>query len=276
MKGRLVAFCLFMAAGSAVAQSFDHEHRAWTELLRKHVVLLDGGKASRVNYAGLARDREALMSYREALSRVPVHEFDRWSKGQQLAFLINGYNAAAITKILTRYPRIGSIWDFGRVFGNPFKDRFVRLLGKDLSLDDIEHDRIRGEGRYNERRIHFAVNCAAIGCPALREEAYVARRLDAQLEEQTRRFLSDRSRNRYDPASGRLEVSRIFDWFKEDWTSGYRGFNGASRPVLSREEFLANYAELLADVPEHRRLIRMQRAPLSFLDYDWGLNDVNP
>jgi hypothetical protein len=276
MKGRLAALCLLLAAASAAAQGFDHEHRAWTELLRKHVVLMDDGKASRVDYASFARDREVLVSYLEALSKVPDHEFKHWSKGQQLAFLINAYNAAAVTKILTRHPRIGSIWDFGRVFGNPFKDRFVRLLGKELSLDDIEHDWIRAEGRFNEPRIHFAVNCAAIGCPMLREEAYVAARLDAQFEEQARRFLSDRSRNRFDPASGRLEVSRIFDWFKEDWTSGYRGFNGASQPVRSREEFLANYAELLADVPEHRRLIRMQRAPLSFLDYDWGLNDVSP
>jgi len=274
----IIAALLLLALPSAdaAASAIDHEHRAWTQLLRKHVVLLDGGTASRVNYAGLGKDREALKSYREALSQVPDHEFKRWSKGQQLAFLINAYNAAAIAKILTRYPRIGSIWDFGRLFGNPFKDRFVRLLGGELSLDDIEHDWIRGEGRYNEPRIHFAVNCAAIGCPALREEAYVADRLDAQLEEQTRRFLSDRSRNRYDPASGRLEASRIFDWFKDDWSSGYRGFMGTSQPVRSREEFLANYAELLADAPEHRSLIRAQRAPLSFLDYDWGLNDVNP
>ena len=120
---------LALPSADAAASAIDHEHRAWTQLLRKHVVLMDGGKASRVDYAGLARDREALMSYREALSQVPDHEFKRWSKGQQLAFLINAYNAAAIAKILTRYPRIGSIWDFGRLFGNPFKDRFVRLLG---------------------------------------------------------------------------------------------------------------------------------------------------
>ena len=68
--------------------------------------------------------------------------------------------------------------------------------------------------------MHFAVNCASIGCPMLREEAYVAERLDAQLEEQARRFLSDRSRNRFNAESGALEVSKIFDWFKEDWASG--------------------------------------------------------
>jgi hypothetical protein len=108
----------------------------------------------------------------------------------------------------------------------------------------------------------------------LREEAYVAERLDAQLEEQARRFLSDRSRNRYHAESGRLEVSRIFDWFMEDWTSGYRGFEGKSEPIRSREQYFAGYAALLADRPEHRKLIEDQKAELRFLDYDWALNDA--
>ena len=82
-----------------------------------------------------------------------------------------------------------------------------------MSLDGIEHDTIRKPGVYDDPRIHFAVNCASIGCPALRNEAYVADRLDAQLEDQTKRFLSDRSRNRYVPESNTLEVSKIFDWY---------------------------------------------------------------
>lgn len=274
----LVAALLLLALplGSAAAQSFDHEHRAWDALLKKHVVQIDGGKASRVRYDGFARDRVALKSYLASLSGASAQQFGSWTKARRMAFLINAYNAFMIEKILSRYPNIGSVWDFGKIFGNPFKDEFFMLLGAPYSLDRIEHDTLRKPGAYDEPRVHFAVNCASIGCPMLREEAYVAARLDAQLEEQTRRFLTDRSRNRFDPVSGQLEVSKIFEWYKVDWTSGYRGFKGASRLIRSREQFLADYAELLADAPEHRRLIRMQRAPLSFLDYDWGLNDVNP
>lgn len=201
-------------------------------------------------------------------------EFDGWSKAQRAAFLINAYNAFTIEKILTRYPDIRSIWDFGKIFGNPFKDRYFMLLGSESSLDRIEHETLRKPGAYDEPRVHFAVNCASVGCPMLREEAYVAGRLEAQLEEQARRFLSDRSRNRYNPEAGLLEVSRIFDWFKEDWTSGYRGVDGRTIPIQTREQYFARYAALLADGPEHRKLVEDRKAPLRFLEYDWSLNDT--
>ena len=271
----LLVSCLLLvlSAGNALAQ-FDHSHLAWTALLKKHVVLLDGGKASQVRYAGFAQDRPALKQYLDSLSRVTQQELDGWSKAQQVAFLINAYNAYTVEKILTRYPDIRSIWDFGKVFGNPFKDRFFTLLGRGFTLDAIEHETLRKPGAYGEPRVHFAVNCASVGCPMLREEAYVAARLDAQLEEQARRFLSDRSRNRFHGESGRLEVSKIFDWFKEDWTSGYRGFEGRSAPIGSREQYFAGYAALLADRPEHRKLIEERKAPIRFLDYDWTLNDA--
>jgi hypothetical protein len=259
---------------AAEAQGFDHSHAAWTALLKKHVVLLEGGKASQVRYAEFANDRAALKRYLDTLSKVAPEEFNRWSKAQRAAFLINAYNAFTVEKILTRYPGIKSIWDFGKFFGNPFRDRFFTLLGGESSLDRIEHETLRKPGAYDEPRVHFAVNCASVGCPMLREEAYVAERLDAQLEEQAVRFLSDRSRNRYDAAAGRLEVSKIFDWFKEDWTSGYRGLEGRTAPIQSREEYLARYADHLADRPGHRQLIRDRKAALRFLDYDWALNDV--
>jgi len=271
----LVTFLALLALplGGAQAQ-VDHEYKAWTALLKKHVVVIDGGRASQVRYAGFQQDRAALKRYLQSLSSVTQQEFDGWSKAQKAAFLINAYNAFTVEKILTRYPEIKSIWDFGKIFGNPFRDRFFTLLGRESSLDRVEHETLRKPGVYDEPRVHFAVNCASIGCPMLREEAYVAERLDAQLEEQEWRFLSDRARNRYNPESGRLEVSSIFDWFKEDWTSGYRGLDGKTLPVQSREQYFARYAALLADRPEHRKLIQDQKAELRFLDYDWRLNDA--
>src|SRR5262245_35176971 len=246
---RLAAVLAVVALPFGAFAQFDHSHAAWTALLKKHVVLIEGGKASQVRYAALALDRSELRAYLDGLSKVSEAEFNGWSKAQQMAFLINAYNAFTVEKILTRYPEIKSIWDFGKVFGNPFKDRFFTLLGREFTLDGIEHQTLRRPGAYDEPRVHFAVNCASIGCPMLREEAYVATRLDAQLEEQTRRFLSDRSRNRYNAESARLEVSRIFDWFKEDWSSGFSGFDGKSEPVQSREQFFARYASQLTPDP---------------------------
>jgi hypothetical protein len=271
MRRWLTAIALSLAALPALAQ-FDHTHAAWTVLLKKHVVLLGDGKASQVRYADFAGDRPALKSYLGTLSKVSDAEFKAWTKTQRMAFLINAYNAFTIEKILTRYPDLKSIRDFGTVFGNPWKDKFFTLLGHEAYLDQVEHEMLRAKGVYGEPRVHFAVNCASIGCPMLREEAYVADRLDAQLEEQTRRFLSDRSRNRYNEQSGQLEVSKIFDWFKEDWTSGHAGLGSNAAPIASREQFFARYAQLLADKPDAQEKIARQKAGLAFLDYDWSLN----
>ena len=262
----LIALMLALPFARAHAQ-FDHRHQAWSELLKKHVVVIDGGKASQVRYAALAIDRAALKAYLASLSAVSDAGFRGWSKEQQLAFLINAYNAHMIELILTRYPNIKSVWDFGKLFNNPFKQRFITLLGREVHLDDIEHGMIRAKGVYDDPRIHFAVSCASIGCPMLLDEAYVADRLDQQLENQVVQFLSDRSRNRYNAERNALEVSEIFKWYAEDFSSGLKSIN-------SREQFFARYASLLADHSEHQKLIRDQKADIRFFGYHWGLNDA--
>jgi hypothetical protein len=235
-------------------------------------VVLNDGKASQVRYGEFAKDRTQLKAYLDSLSKVADGEFKAWTKPQQMAFLINAYNAFTIEKILTRYPDLKSIRDFGTVFGNPWKDKFFTLFGKPSYLDQIEHEILRAKGAYGEPRVHFAVNCASIGCPMLREEAYVADRLDAQLEEQTQRFLSDRTRNRFNERNGQLEVSKIFDWFKEDWESGNKGIGASAQPIESREQYFARYAKQLADRPDAQAKVAEQKAGLAFLEYDWALN----
>jgi hypothetical protein len=251
-----IAAALFFWAGAVFAQGFDHSHRAWDALLKKNVVLVEGGKASLVRYAAMAQERAVLKEYLDRLAQVGEAEFDGWTGMERMAFLINAYNAHTVEKVLTRYPEIQSIWDFGRIFRNPFKDRFFKLFGRPFSLDDIEHENLRKS--YREPRVHYALNCASISCPMLREEAYVADRLERQLEEQAARFLGDRSRNRF--AGGKLEVSRIFEWYGEDFEP--------------RAAYFARYAALLADEPAARKLIGEGKAPLAFLDYDWSLNDA--
>ncbi len=256
----LVAF----ASSPALAQ-FDHTHSDWNRLLSRHVVTAEDGYATRVRYRAFAKDRAALHGYLAALSRASESEFSTWSRPERLAFLINAYNAFTIEKVLSRYPDLLSIRDFGSVFGNPWKDRFFTLLGRMQNLDGIEHGMIRAPGVFDEPRIHFAVNCAATGCPALREEAYVAARLDAQLEAQTVRFLSDRSRNRIE--RGVLRISRIFDWYREDFSAGNRGWHATAG-------FVAQYARYLSDTEPERQSIRESRYAIEFLDYDWRLNDA--
>jgi hypothetical protein len=259
------------ATGTRAQAAFDHSHAAWTALLSRHVRMAADGKSSRVDYRGFAADRAALTAYLRTLSAVEAAEFRGWSKAQQYAFLANTYNAFTIEKVLTRYPDLKSIRDFGRVIGNPWKDRFFVLLGKPQSLDGIEHETMRAAGVYDEPRVHVAVNCASIGCPLLASRALTADGLDAQLEDLMRRFLSDRSRNRYNPDTGRLELSMIFDWYADDFRGGGRSFLGYAG-FSAVVEVGARYAELLADSAADRALLRAQKAPVTFLEYDWRLN----
>ncbi len=245
--------------------AFDHGHAAWHALLTRHVVVQDGGRATLVRYRGFAAERAVLQQYLAGVSAVSRAEYQQWSRPQRLAFLINAYNAFTVEKVLSRYPDLKSMRDFGRVFGNPWKDRFFTLFGAPQHLDGIEHETIRAPGAFDDPRIHFAVNCAAIGCPALREEAYTAANLDRQLDEQTARFLSDRRRNRHVP--GALEVSQIFEWYGGDFSGGQRG-------IHSLQQFFGQHAPLLADRDEDRQAIRSGRLPIRFLEYDWVLNDA--
>lgn len=270
MKKLLLFVAAIGLSFAARAQSFDHSHAAFTTLLKKHVVVVDGGKASKVKYAELKKEQPQLKAYLDSLSAVTEAEFNAWSKAQRMAFLINAYNGFTLELILQNYP-LKSIKDIGSdLFNNRWKKKFFKLFGQEWFLDKIEHETLRKPGAYNDARVHYAVNCASIGCPALREEAFTADKLDKQLEEQAVRFLSDKSRNRF--ASGKLEVSRIFDWFKVDWESGYTGFDGKTPAIKSREDYFARYAKALADNPADQQAIAAGKAPIAHLEYDWSLN----
>jgi hypothetical protein len=245
------------------AEAAAPDHQPWQQLLQSHVVVFRGGQATEVDYAGMSRDQVRLAAYLKTISAVTRTDFDRWPKDDQLAFLINAYNAWTVKLIVDADPGLESIRDLGSLLQSPWKKSFIPLLGETRSLDDIEHGLIRGSGRYGDPRIHFAVNCASIGCPALSPEAYVGSKLDRQLEQATRQFLADRTRNRLG-ASG-LEVSSIFRWYKEDFAAGWRG-------ARSLGAFLALYDDALGLGPKQKSQLAGGQMPISFLEYDWRLN----
>lgn len=248
----LLFFLLQPALGNA---DFDHSHRAWTTVLQKNVKII--GRASTVRYKALKNDFSELQEYLKAVGVVSSDEFNRFSDNEKLAFLINAYNAFTVKLIIDHYP-IKSIKDIGSVFSSPWNLKFFTLLGERRSLDNIEHDMIRKW--FNEPRIHFAVVCASVGCPALRNEAYLATEIDKQLDAASINFLSDQSRNRYLPENKRLEISSIFKWYGGDFIKKFG----------SLEAFLA---ERLTNIPEHQKIIREKKASVSYLDYDWSLNE---
>ena len=256
---------LNLANFAYAADSFDHSHKDFNDVLASHVRWNAAGTASSVDYAGLKADRAPLDRYTASLSGVSQAQFQKFNKLERRAFLINAYNAFTLQLILTKYPDLKSIKDLGSFFSSPWKKAFVPLLGQTRSLDDIEHVLLRGADDYDDPRIHFAVNCASIGCPALRPEAFVAARLDAQLLDQTQRFLRDRSRNRYNAEAKTLELSMIFKWYGEDFE---RGFLGAKSVV----EFVANYAASLGLALDQLTKLRSGEIEIEYTDYNWALN----
>lgn len=241
-----IAWC-FGETGTHLKSTFDHSHDAFTQVLQK--VVHPQGRASRVDYRQLTQDPDRLSTYLATLSSVSQQQFNGFTKPQQLAFLINAYNGYQLKLVIDNYP-IGSIKDVGNFFRSPWDIEFFQLFGDDASLNLIEHGMIREQ--FNEPRIHFAVNCASISCPPLQRVAFQAVQLDEQLEAATVNFLNDESVNRVDPNSNRLLVSKIFDWYGED-------FDDVTAFILSKMQGVES---------------SNQAFKLDYLDYDWGLNQL--
>lgn len=265
---RLIATSLLWVISQSVIgqeQQGQFQHDRWGGLLDRFVHLQEGGRASRVDYAGLKSERQELKTYLSSLAAVTRSEFDGWPIDEQLAFLINSYNAWTVELILTEYPGIDSIRDIGFLPGAPWRKDIVALFGEQVSLDDVEHGMIRGWDRYQEPRIHFAVNCAAIGCPALSNEAYTGVKLQVQLERNTRLFLEDKSRNYVD--GNRLMISPIFRWYGEDFERGWMGIDSVA-------EFLAGYADALGLSDAQKQRLGNGDLGIRFASYDWSLNSL--
>ena len=266
----IALLAIFTPASAVFAQSFDHNYAAYDAQLKKHVKWLPDGKQSRVNYKGLAADHAELTKTLDNLSAVTPAQFAAFNKEQQMAFLINAYNAFTIELILSKYPDVKSIKDLGSTFSSPWKKSFFKLLGEERNLDWIEHDKLRPTGKnivnggYQDPRIHVAIVCASIGCPAIPPEAFTGAKLDAQLDAGMARFVQDKTRNRFE--GGKLQVSSIFKWFRDDFEKGYKGFSKV-------EDVFAKYADTLSNDSAIQGQIRAKTVSINHLEYDWSLND---
>jgi hypothetical protein len=248
---------LLLHAGPAAAQGLDHS--ALDAVLRRNVA------ADGVRYAALAADRGGLDQYLARVGAVTDSAYRSWPRSEQLAYLINSYNAIVLRQVLDAYPikrslapaalvrPANSVWQIAGFFGGTRHN----VAGQRLTLDDIEHKLLRAT--LKEPRIHAALVCAAVSCPPLRAEAYRADRIEAQLDDQMRRFLADPKRNRVDRARGEVRLSEIFKWFAED-------FGGADGII----PFVARYM----DAPT-RAWLNAGRVRVTYFDYDWNLNDAS-
>ncbi len=262
----IVCGLLSVSAMCAVPTTATPDTAAWDGLLQRHVKVVGDGHASRVDYAGMRADRDTLDRYTDALSKITQAQFKAWDKPAQMAFLINAYNAFTVKLILTKWPQLKSIKDLGGWLSSPWKLRFFTLLGQRTTLDETE-TKLREPGQYDDPRIHFAINCASIGCPMLQAHAYHGATLDAQLDQATDDFLADHSRNRYDASKNVLMLSKIFDWYADDFSR---------RGSSSLNKFLAAHATQISTAPGLSVRIANGDVKIEYLPYDWQLNTVQP
>jgi hypothetical protein len=239
----LLAAFLILPAPLAATAAGEVDHGIYAELLSKHV------RNGRVDYADFKAGEARLDQYLKLLEGVDPEPLPR---EEQFAFYINAYNAWTIKLILGAYPGVKSIKDLGNFFQSPWKKEFIRILGRVVTLDHIEHEILRP--RFRDPRVHFAINCASKSCPPLLAEPFRGRTLDAQLTRVTTDFLNlpDNSRLEGD----QLWVSSIFKWFAEDFKSDVIGF------------YLA-YAQ--GDLKQKLQAGR-GRIEVKYMDYDWSLN----
>ncbi len=227
------------------------DHSVFDRVAREYV---DG--RGFVDYASLNENPAGLDAYIAALAKAPFNRLDRDGK---LALLINAYNAFTLRLVLDNYP-LDSIESI------PENRRWAavrwNLAGGVYSLNQIEHEWIRPN--FREPRIHFALVCAAISCPALRNEAYVAGRLEAQLEDQARKIHNSDRWFRFDEKKREVSLTRIYRWYRWDFEQAYGSV-------------LAAASMYSADVK--KALDRGRKITIRWLDYDWSLNEkrvLNP
>ncbi|MBO9509409.1 DUF547 domain-containing protein [Thalassospira sp. A3_1] len=237
------------------------DHSPWQTILDHHLIVVSSG-VTKFDYAGAkSSSRTQISGYLAAMQSV---EIDGYSREQQMAFWINLYNAQTVAVVLDHYP-VDSIRDINISPGwfsvGPWDKKLLLVEGRSLSLNDVEHRILRPI--WQDPRIHYALNCASIGCPALMATAYDGSRIEEQLDKAALAFIRDERAVRLAEDGSGVELSSLFDWYRSDF--------GKSDAAFS--DHLARYAGL-----EFATWLSVHGVdlPISGYHYDWSLNDSGP
>lgn len=253
-------------AGTSLGKKrIDHSkiHKPWDEILKENITSINNGKSTELDYKNV--DKKKLKNYTDTLLSFSKKEVSSWNKEDTLAYYFNLYNSLTVQFLLPHIGKIKSIRDLGSgvpFFSSPWKKKFFVLFGEKSHLDKIEHELVRADKKLFDYRLHFAFNCASVGCPALQNEAYKGAKLEKQLQMAEENFLLDRTRNRFNSDKGRAEISAIMKWYKSDFAKSFG----------SLENYLAEKSNYLTNSPKEQQILRAKEASIRFLKYDWKLN----
>jgi hypothetical protein len=269
LLGVLMSVLGLLPVHVAGAASFDAG--LFDALLRAHV------RDGRVDYATLKAHPDTLTTFLQRLDRVDPKGFEAWPENDRKAFWINAYNAITIAGIVRNYPiKPGGALDRLRFPASSIRQisgfwdtEFAPVMGRKITLNEIEHRVLREQ--FKDPRIHFAIVCASVGCPTLRGEAYVGENLDRQLDEAARSFVNDPAKVRLDENAGRLYLSSIFDWYKDDFVpsaSAVGELQAFDTGVIGVLEFVVRLLPV-----DQGAFIRTNHPKIEYSNYDWSLND---
>lgn len=230
-----------------------------------------------VDYAGLKSDRSDLDAFIVSMGTLHPDTFSQWTENEQLAFWINAYNAITLQFVINVYPiEKGSLLNRAlypdnsiRQIDGVWTELTASIMGERLTLDHIEHKILRKE--FSEPRIHMAIVCAAKSCPPLRAEAFEPDKLETQLAEESTKFFANKNRFFVDERNGKVHISSILDWFGKDFVplynqqKEYSNFNRTEGAVL---DFISQHID-----KKYGAYLKNQSYKISYLDYDWSLND---
>ena len=211
------------------------DHGVWNQLLGKHV-----SSSGKVNYKGFKKDISSLKAYLKILAENPIQS--NWSRSEKMAYWINAYNAFTVKLIVDNYP-ISSITKLDG--GKPWDKKWIKLGDKTYSLNQIENDILRPQ--YKDARIHFAVNCAAKSCPPLLNKAWTAKNLESNFERQAKAFINNAQFNKV--SAKKIEISKIFEWYAVD------------------------FGDIVQYINKYSTIQAKGNAKVSYLEYDWSLNE---
>jgi hypothetical protein len=249
------------------------DHSDYDAFLKKHV------RNGMVDYGAVKRDSGQLTAYVRMLEAIDPKDFEGWEDDAKIALWINAYNAITIYGIVKNYPIQYGGWiaraRFPRSSIRQIEDFwdtvFARVMGLEVTLDQIEHEILRKE--FGDPRIHFALVCASLGCPVLSSDAYDAESLQLQLERDVRRFVNNEDKVRLDRVENTIYLSSVFEWYSEDFR--------AEAPPRWLQSYAKSYRGVINTVAQYthedrRDHIINQTPRLEFLDYDWSLNELVP
>ncbi len=240
---RRVGFCLLLFASVSIgsAKSFSGWAATYNTLLGKYVT------GEGVKYADWKNNPADMKAIQDVVDGIATEKVSSLSKKEQLAFYLNAYNAWILHEALNKYPT-RSVKDILFTF---FTSKRIKVSGEDMSFDHLEKDIIRP--KFNEPRVHFALNCASRSCPPLNREAFSGEQLDAQLESLAVAFVNSKKGVDYLPAKKTAALSAIFNWYKDD-------FKGVGGPI--------------AFINQRRKELLPNDARITYQDYDWSLNEA--